>query len=102
MGAVETVVDRGPRADPPLGVDPLKDAAAIRQLVRDAVADYDERSLHGGLPPLADLRGGGQAGPRRGRRVRAAAAVPRRPDGRGDLDQRADARCSSPAAASPS
>src|SRR6478672_5125555 len=37
------------------GLDPARDAREVRQLVRDAVADYDERSLHGGLPALADL-----------------------------------------------
>jgi len=37
------------------GLDPARDAREVRQLVRDAVADYDERSLHGGLPALTDL-----------------------------------------------
>ena len=36
-------------------LDPTRDLQEMRQLVRDAVADYDERSLHGGLPALADL-----------------------------------------------
>ena len=35
------------------GVDPVRDHQAFEGLVRDAVADYDERSLHGGLPTLA-------------------------------------------------
>jgi pilus assembly protein CpaF len=37
------------------GLDPTSDLREMRQLVHDAVADYDERSLHGGLPALADL-----------------------------------------------
>jgi pilus assembly protein CpaF len=37
------------------GLDPASDARALDRLVRDAVADYDERSLHGGLPALADV-----------------------------------------------
>ena len=36
-------------------LDPASDARALDRLVRDAVADYDERSLHGGLPALADV-----------------------------------------------
>ena len=36
-------------------LDPTRDLQEMRQLVRDAVADYDERSLHGGLPTLLDL-----------------------------------------------
>jgi pilus assembly protein CpaF len=37
------------------GLDPLRDEPAVRQLVHEAVTDYDERSMHGGLPVLADL-----------------------------------------------
>jgi len=37
------------------GLDPLRDEFAVRRLVKEAVSDYDERSLHGGLPVLADL-----------------------------------------------
>ena len=37
------------------GLDPTSDLVEMRALVHDAVADYDERSLHGGLPALADL-----------------------------------------------
>jgi pilus assembly protein CpaF len=36
------------------GLDPARDSAAVRTLVRDAVADYDERSIHGGMPLLGD------------------------------------------------
>lgn len=37
------------------GVDPHRDAMGIRRLVEAAVADYDDRSLSGSLPPLVDL-----------------------------------------------
>ena len=37
------------------GLDPQRDEGAVRRLVHDAVTDYDERSMHGGLPLLADL-----------------------------------------------
>lgn len=36
------------------GVDPVRDGDAVRALVREVVADYDERSLSGGLPALPD------------------------------------------------
>jgi pilus assembly protein CpaF len=39
------------------GVDPVRDHQAIRNLVQDAVLDYDERSLAGGLPTLIDVSG---------------------------------------------
>src|SRR6478736_1024892 len=38
------------------GLDPAHDSKAVRRLVQDAVQDYDERSLHGGLPTLGDQR----------------------------------------------
>jgi len=37
------------------GLDPARDARELDRLVREAVADYDERSLHGGLPALASV-----------------------------------------------
>jgi pilus assembly protein CpaF len=36
------------------GIDPVRDGTQMRRLVHDAVQDYDERSLHGGLPVLGD------------------------------------------------
>ena len=36
------------------GLDPLRDVDGIRALVDDAIADYDERSLHGAVPALTD------------------------------------------------
>ncbi|GAA2025846.1 hypothetical protein GCM10009740_14470 [Terrabacter terrae] len=38
------------------GLDPSSDTKAVRRLVQDAVQDYDQRSLHGGLPSLGDQR----------------------------------------------
>ncbi len=35
-------------------LDPARDDVAVRELVRDAVADYEERALLGGLAPLPD------------------------------------------------
>jgi pilus assembly protein CpaF len=37
------------------GLDPARDARELDRLVREAVCDYDERSLHGGLPALANV-----------------------------------------------
>lgn len=37
------------------GLDPERDRHEVESLVRDAVRDYDERSLIGGLPPLRDM-----------------------------------------------
>ena len=35
-------------------LDPARDQQVLHGLVRDAVQDYEERSLHGGLVPLGD------------------------------------------------
>jgi len=37
------------------GIDPARDVGELDRLVRDAVADYDERSLHGSLPALPSV-----------------------------------------------
>ncbi|MGL4743269.1 MAG: CpaF family protein [Dermatophilaceae bacterium] len=37
------------------GLDPVRDEPKVRRLVRDAVVDYEERSIHGGMPVLADV-----------------------------------------------
>ena len=39
------------------GLDPARHPMEIDRLVRDAVTDYDERSMRSGMPPLADLAG---------------------------------------------
>jgi pilus assembly protein CpaF len=35
-------------------IDPVGDAAAMRRLIDEVVADYDERALTSVLPPIAD------------------------------------------------
>ena len=52
VGTVETEVRELIRRT---GVDPTRDVGDLDRLVREAVADYDERSLHGGLPTLPDI-----------------------------------------------
>jgi pilus assembly protein CpaF len=37
-------------------IDPAADGRAVRRLVDDVLADYDQRSLTGTLPPVADTR----------------------------------------------
>jgi pilus assembly protein CpaF len=37
------------------GLDPVADPTAVRRLVAEVLADYDERTLGGALPPLLDL-----------------------------------------------
>ncbi len=36
------------------GIDPVSDRAAVRRLVDEVVAEYDERAMTSSLPPLAD------------------------------------------------
>ena len=43
------------------GLDPARDEVKVRRLVQDAVTDYDERSMHGGMPLLADLAAASKA-----------------------------------------
>lgn len=50
LGTVESEVRELIRRS---GLDPSSDVGELDRLVREAVADYDERSLHGGLPALA-------------------------------------------------
>ncbi|MDQ6716410.1 MAG: Flp pilus assembly complex ATPase component TadA [Actinomycetota bacterium] len=38
------------------GLDPARHAVEIDRLVTDAVADYDERSMHGGMPTLTSVK----------------------------------------------
>ncbi|WP_278256738.1 hypothetical protein [Nocardioides convexus] len=57
---------------------------------------HDERSLTGVVPPVGDQDTVVSESGRAGGRVRAAAAFPRRPDGRGDLDQRTGPRVPGP------
>ncbi|HUX71671.1 MAG TPA: ATPase, T2SS/T4P/T4SS family [Cellulomonadaceae bacterium] len=39
------------------GLDPVRDRGGVRTLVHDVVADYDERSALGAVPPLVDAAG---------------------------------------------
>lgn len=55
MDAVRTVEGEVRELIRRSGLDPTRDLHEMRKLVDDAVADYDERSLHGGLPALPDL-----------------------------------------------
>jgi len=55
MDAVRTVENEVRELIRRSQLDPTRDLEEMRQLVHDAVADYDERSLHGGLPALTDL-----------------------------------------------
>jgi len=36
------------------GLDPARHPAEVGRLVHDVITDYDERSLHGGMPVLVD------------------------------------------------
>ena len=38
------------------GIDPVTDRLAVRRLVDEVVADYDERALTSALSPLGDVR----------------------------------------------
>ncbi len=55
MDAVGTVESEVRELIRRTGVDPAHDRASVARLVREAVADYDDRSVHGGLPALGDL-----------------------------------------------
>ena len=54
MSAVETVESEVRELVRRRGLDPVTDRGAVRRLVDEVVADYDERSLTSALPPLAD------------------------------------------------
>jgi len=43
------------------GIDPVRDRARLRDLVREALDDYDDRALRGHAPPLVDRPGTGKA-----------------------------------------
>ena len=54
MAAVETVEAEVRELVRRRGLDPVADRSAVRLLVEEVVADYDERSLTSSLPPLVD------------------------------------------------
>jgi pilus assembly protein CpaF len=43
------------------GLDPAEQPGAVRRLVDEVIADYDERSISGALPPLPDTRSAARA-----------------------------------------
>ncbi len=43
------------------GVDPVRERHRLRELVDEALDDYDERALRGAVPPLPDRAGTGKA-----------------------------------------
>ena len=55
MEAVRTVEDEVRELIRRTGLDPARDTAAVTRLVREAVSDYDDRSIRGGIPALGDL-----------------------------------------------
>ena len=54
MDAVSIVTDEVRELIRRRGVDPTREPLAVRRLVEDTVADYDNRSLVAALPPLVD------------------------------------------------
>ena len=56
MSAVDTVELEVRELVRRRGLDPVSDRTAVRRLVDEVVADYDERSLTSALPPLSDIR----------------------------------------------
>ena len=56
MSAVDTVEAEVRELVRRRGIDPVVDRVAMRRLVDEAVAEYDDRSLTSSLPPLADSR----------------------------------------------
>ncbi len=57
MGAVDTVEAEVRELVRRRGLDPVADRAAVRRLVDEVVADYDERALTSSLVPLQDRDG---------------------------------------------
>lgn len=57
MDAVAIVADEVRELIRRRGLDPARDPGGVRRLVEDVVADYDDRSVSGALPPLADNGG---------------------------------------------
>ena len=55
MGAVDTVEAEVRELVRRRGLDPVEDRLAVRRLVDEVVAEYDERALTSTLPPLSDV-----------------------------------------------
>jgi pilus assembly protein CpaF len=56
MTGVDTVEDEVRELVRRRGIDPVTDRAAVRRLVDEVVADYDERALTSNLAPLGDSK----------------------------------------------
>ena len=56
MNAIAVVEDEVRELVRRRGIDPVEQPAAVRRLVEEVIADYDERSISGALPPLPDTR----------------------------------------------
>ncbi len=56
MNAIAVVEDEVRELVRRRGLDPVADLAAVRRLVDEVIAEYDDRSLTGSLPQLADPR----------------------------------------------
>lgn len=54
MNAISVVEDEVRELVRRRGLDPVAEPATVRRLVEDVIADYDERSTSGVLPPLHD------------------------------------------------
>jgi pilus assembly protein CpaF len=61
VGAVDTVEIEVRELVRRRGLDPIADGPAMRRLVDEVVADYDERTLTSALPPLPDPRSAARA-----------------------------------------
>lgn len=57
MDAISIVEDEVRELVRRRGIDPRHDLDATRALIEDAVADYDDRALSGGLPELGERDG---------------------------------------------
>ena len=61
MNAIAVVEDEVRELVRRRGLDPAAQPAAVRRLVDEVIADYDERSISGTLPPLPDIRSAARA-----------------------------------------
>jgi len=56
VNAITVVEDEVPELVRRRGLDPVADPAAVRRLVDEVIAEYDDHSLTSSLPQLVDLR----------------------------------------------
>ncbi len=74
MSAIAVVEDEVRELVRRRGLDPAEQPGAVRRLVDEVIADYDERSISGSLAPLPDMLRGPN-GLRRGRGFWSVAAL---------------------------